>query len=87
MEFLAVDNDVQLKADEILETVENIFALEIKNLLETGKVIASDICILLESNDNCREMYDLLVSLNIPAVYDGDTDLLKATKLTISLIF
>ena len=87
MEFLAVENDEQMKADEVLETVENIFSLEIKNLLESGKVIASDICILLESNDNCREMYDLLVSLNIPAVYDGETDLFKSNEIHYILDF
>ena len=87
VEFLAVENDSRFTSDEVKTVVEEIFASEIKNLLETGSVKASDICILLESNDNCRDMYSTLVSLNIPAVYDGETDLFKSDEIYIVLDF
>ena len=87
VEFLAVENDEKFKADDVSSTLETLFAAEIKNLLESESVQASDICILLESNEKCRNMYKNLVSLDIPAVYEGDIDLFESDEIHIVLDF
>ena len=87
VEFLAVDNENVLTLNNVKLLLEQLFAAEIKKLLISGQVRASDICILLESNDDCRNMYNTLVSLNIPAVYDGETDLFKSDEIYSMLDF
>ena len=87
VEFLAVDNETVMTSENVKALLEQLFAAEIKKLLETGEVEASDICILLESNDDCRNMYNTFVSLNIPAVYDGETDLFKSDEIYYMLDF
>ena len=87
VEFLAVENDSRSSAGEIKTAIEELFAFEIINLIESGAVNASDICILLESNDKCRDMYKTLVSLDIPAVYEGDIDLFTSDEMEIVLDF
>ncbi len=87
VEFLAVENDSKFRADEIASTIEALFASEIKELVESGSAQASDICILMESNDKCRKMYKYLVSLDIPAVYEGDTDLFESDEIHAMLDF
>ena len=87
VEFLAVDNETAISAENVKVLLEQLFAVEIKKLIETGQVNASDICILLESNDDCRNMYNTLISLNIPAVYDGETDLFESDEIYSMLDF
>ena len=87
VEFLAVDNESVPASEDVRILLEQVFSAEIKKLLESGSVSASDICILLESNDDCRNMYSTLVSLNIPAVYDGETDLFESDEIYSMLDF